>query len=195
MKAWLQIVTGLIAGSVGAIVSSRLGPQSGRDGASPVASTERQLIVIAPPIVGEWVHDAPSATASNVAQEQAAERLLPSPPPTPEQAGIAHMARHQQLIDQVRSEPTDRAWSSTASAAFHRELSEEGVTVVDVDCRSTSCVATVEWPSLAAARHGFEAVLQTDYANNCEREITLPTPADPEARLRAEVVFTKCAEQ
>lgn len=194
MKAWLQIVTGLMAGSVGAIVTSRLGSKPGRDvAAATVSPADRPVIIIAPAGGSDWMHDAPSVTASPVVREET-ERPLPSPP-TPEQAGIAHMTRHQQMIDQVHTEPTDRSWSSMASAAFHRELADEGVTVVDVDCRSTSCVATIEWPSFAAARHGFEAVLQKDYTTNCEREITLSTPADPEAHLRAEVVFTKCEGQ
>lgn len=140
---------------------------------------------------------APSAAASEGVQQDLAGANDVSRSMTPEQAGAEHVARHEGLVASVRNESLDEKWSSRASLAFTQDMDSisaaaGGLRVIDVDCRTTSCVATVEWPNFEAARKGFTEVLHGRFQNNCEREVTLPNPDDVEATLRTEIVFTKC---
>ncbi|MBI4702940.1 MAG: hypothetical protein HY744_17630 [Deltaproteobacteria bacterium] len=60
-----------------------------------------------------------------------------------------------------------------------------------MDCRTTSCIGVVEWPSYdAALRRGLGAILHQDYTDlNCGREMALPPPEGSGAGYQATVVL------
>ena len=62
-----------------------------------------------------------------------------------------------------------------------------------VDCRSTSCEATLEWPSAGTAKESLHAITTAMYELPCGTGLRLPEQSDPGSRYRASVVFD-CSE-
>jgi hypothetical protein len=125
----------------------------------------------------------------------------PRPPPPevdPEQHRAALLEAHERSIQRHWAEPADPAWSKPATDAVREDLQsvagEKHFRVVDVDCRTSTCVSTVEWPDQNAAVRGYGDVLHVLYRANCARSIVLPDTADPSRPFRA-TLFLDCAEQ
>jgi hypothetical protein len=71
--------------------------------------------------------------------------------------------------------------------------SSHGMRVRGVDCRTTLCTATLEWPSFVDARNGFRSILHSQDRANCGREILLLDSEDPSAPYQATAVLD-CTE-
>ena len=70
---------------------------------------------------------------------------------------------------------------------------EAGFEVSSVDCRSVTCVATLNWSNFEHARTTYADVLHYAYDANCAREIILPRPGDESLNYDATVIFD-CAD-
>jgi hypothetical protein len=125
------------------------------------------------------------------------------PPPQdvdPEESRRRTEQHHQDRIAQAKAELVDRAWASSTEASLQADLARfaedpgaKGMTAVKVECRTTQCLAVMEWPSFEAARGGYGDILHGRYQANCGREVLLPPPANPSARYQATVVYD-CTE-
>ncbi|MBI4704447.1 MAG: hypothetical protein HY744_25370 [Deltaproteobacteria bacterium] len=108
------------------------------------------------------------------------------------------VAKHEQALQEHAASPVDAAWAPRASPLARAHM-EAGAAlgqyrVVRVDCRTTTCIGVVEWPSYADATAQYGELLHQDYSDfNCAREITLPPPQDPAAPYQGTVVFD-CTE-
>ena len=97
------------------------------------------------------------------------------------------LARHEgDVVDPVFAEDA----SASFAADFDEVLEHTDIEFLGVDCRSTSCTASIEWGSFGAAQQGFENLLHHDYEKNCSTEIYLPEPEDRDAPYEARVLFT-----
>ncbi len=100
---------------------------------------------------------------------------------------------HLRAIERHRAELVDASWAVTAKRAFETELGAIGTKakfrVVDVDCRTLSCLAVLEFDKYDDARQNFQRVLQARLTQRCGREITLENPRIPEARYQTTAVF------
>lgn len=117
------------------------------------------------------------------------------------------LERHAQLVEAHHAEPIDARWAHTAHERYSgdfEKLSERlsgsgqsnGFNVRNLDCRSTSCVATLEWDSYADAAKGAEAIAFHGYEENCALSV-VPFPPDDAAEARSyshDVVFD-CSNQ
>lgn len=61
--------------------------------------------------------------------------------------------------------------------------------LVQTECRTTSCLATMQWPTYGKAQAEWRKLLHHGYQANCSREITLPEPSDETAPYQATLVL------
>lgn len=120
---------------------------------------------------------------------------LTPPRPSREEAREQLFQRHQQQLDRHAREAIDASWAREAQGAFASDFAAltqgQSFQVRRIDCRSTTCVTTLEWPSYAEATQGYALLLQHSYGMDCARSILLPEPADLSARYQADL-FLDC---
>lgn len=113
-----------------------------------------------------------------------------------EESRRRHFDAHAEMLKTHAAQPMDHSWASSAAESFRADLhglrKESRAKVVNVDCRTNSCVATLEWPSFHDAKSGFSALLHALYKVNCVRTITLPDPPDPSKPYSGTAIFLKC---
>ncbi len=118
-------------------------------------------------------------------------------PPTAEEreAAVARFARDfDREVAVHQSEPRDNAWATpkerAISGTIERMAAKPGAafSLVAVDCRTTSCVAQLQWPSEGAARAGLHDLLNSSGDIGCARQISLP-PASGAAEYRASMLI------
>jgi hypothetical protein len=101
--------------------------------------------------------------------------------------------KFQEKLARHARDAVDPAWSPKTTRSFKDDLAKMtangGFDVVRVDCRTTSCVSTLSWPSYGAASRSYSQVLVARYQANCSRDVILTPPADLMARHEAQVVF------
>ena len=112
----------------------------------------------------------------------------------PPREGVKDRAQaYQEAVVEHWSEATDSRWAPVASASLLRDLEglakENHFSVVQVDCRSLSCVGVVEWPSYAEATSTYLELVQAQYALNCQRTVAAEPPQDPSAPYRTTVLL------
>jgi hypothetical protein len=121
----------------------------------------------------------------------------PGPPRlTAAESRDLHVRENQQALERHRLEPIDRDWSRAASAAIDAALSsltsDGDHRTVAVECKTTSCTATLEWQSFTQARGGYGAImgrLGTVLDLPCGRSIVLPEPEEADRPYQATIVF------
>lgn len=135
--------------------------------------------------------DAPSVEgADQISRSEAS----PTPPVLTEDEACAHA--EQEFDDRIREHeqrPVDPHWAAEASASFNADITsmgkEHGFELLDMDCRSDSCVAEVEWPNHGAATSTWGTLLHGSYGMNCGKGVLLPEPEDPDSAFQAQVLF------
>jgi hypothetical protein len=122
----------------------------------------------------------------------------PAPPseqprPTPEESRRFHTERTNAMLERFRGESVDAVWSERSSRSVRAALSANrerlGVNRFSVECRSTMCVAEVEWPSHSDAQRYYAdvAVLRMSEMN-CATSIGLLEPPG-EGLYRARLIL------
>lgn len=93
----------------------------------------------------------------------------------PEEAAIALEDDFQRDLGTHARDWRDPTWAPSAEASLTKTYSEVPGThkVRGVDCKTSSCVVDVEWPSLAEARSGYRQLLVAPTEPNCETKILL----------------------
>lgn len=101
--------------------------------------------------------------------------------------------RHQQAIREHEVEPTDQTWGPQTAGVVREELNRLGALgrfqVEDVDCRTATCSAVLQWPSRVTAVEGYRWSLQFPLRANCERTIVLPEPTEGGGPVRATLLL------
>jgi hypothetical protein len=103
-------------------------------------------------------------------------------------------AIQEEKIRRHWAEPIDQAWAITSSRYLRADIEtlmrrSSSFRLVDLDCRNTSCIASIQWPTMAAAQGGFKAVLTYPFETNCSRSILIPETADPNNPLDVPMVL------
>jgi hypothetical protein len=125
---------------------------------------------------------APSADLQAQLQHRMLE-LMAQPQPTvalPSDDPQINEPTAAQRIDAVRLQPRDEAWAATTEHTLEQDLgrlaTELAFRVHSVECRSSRCVAELDWPSGAEAQRDFKAVLSSQaHQLNCQRRLLLPS--------------------
>jgi hypothetical protein len=104
-----------------------------------------------------------------------------------------HEQQHEAALRRHRDEPRDPRWASSTESKLEADL--EGVAaaskfkVVRVDCRTTTCVSILEWPSYRDAMRGYGATMRRAFTVNCAQEVLLLPPANPATPYQASMIF------
>jgi hypothetical protein len=118
---------------------------------------------------------------------------IPELPKDPAQAAADERAAFQSVLDAHELEPRNTAWSQSASPRFEADLgklaAQGGFAVDRIDCRASTCVVDLDWPSESQARAGWHSLLTYDYGVNCQRNVLLREEPDARGRLHADLVF------
>lgn len=125
----------------------------------------------------------------------------PSPPDDDRKSPLDDLAeRHARIaasfeeqIAHHRLDSTDQQWAAAVTPPLKTELArvsaDNGARLVDVECRSTSCVANVRFPTFDEAAMKYSALVEHPYVAACARSSYLPTPTNPTAPYDARVLF------
>jgi hypothetical protein len=127
------------------------------------------------------------------------QRLAELAPPEPSRSAAAaptpleSQQRYEARLQRHAKEPVDPGWSrGTASLIEADVLKQAGSTSVRlgrVDCRTTSCTAELEWPSMADADRDYVSVVHFPYRANCSRTVLLPPPSKAAEPVRAQLLL------
>jgi hypothetical protein len=169
-------------------------------GVAAMALVQRHLAHVAPAPAASppaaWVTAAPGAgdserlaqlrlSALQTRLHDISVRAQPdyAPPPSPpDRTASLEQARHafEQRLAEHDTAPRNAAWASSTERTIGDGLnklagdSHHSFALGKVDCRSTTCVARLSWPSESAARLELRSVLEGLDAP-CARQIILPT--------------------
>ena len=200
MRSAIIVLFGIGVGvGLSSLASRFIGQADGKEKIAPAASGAARTLSQAPVETPQYRPPmvvqprAPEAPREESTERMPAARPDLSTPPA--DLDKQHQAERERLIDEHDREPRNRKWASEAEAKLTENLAVIGkgkFEAVRVDCRSSTCMATVEWPSYREARAGHMDLLHMTTAVNCIREITVPPPADPEARYQGTMVMTNC---
>ncbi len=98
-----------------------------------------------------------------------------------------------EYVEQHEDEPVDPDWAAEANAAFSDGIERLGEShdfeLVSLECRSSSCLAQVEWPTQTAAQSHWGALLHEPYGMNCSRGVLVSQPEEPGGTTSARVLF------
>lgn len=186
---------GILAGVASSVGMSRCGENS--DGVAPVASPPGPIRTVVVREVRQVSVSSPDAQAESSPSADESSARLHEPDAVERSRERAH-ERHRGLLQDHRASVRDPSWAREAASSLEddleqlAELSASSFTVVDVDCRSASCVVRLEWSNFDVAVAEWAAVLHHKFELNCEREALLPEPSEEERHhpYRTEFVFT-----
>jgi hypothetical protein len=95
------------------------------------------------------------------------------------------------------AEAVDVEWAREASDALQADLGQIQSTAkwtsASVECRTSLCRGTMQWPSYQEAGASLMTILGAHYSRNCAITVTLPTPDDPAAPYEGNAFFD-CTE-
>ena len=98
----------------------------------------------------------------------------------------------QASVDRHREETVDSDWSSRTRAAFEEDIEaavDGAADAIEVECRSESCLASVQFPSFHDATGAFTSLLQYSYRSNCATSVAAPEPEDPSEPYATSILF------
>jgi len=150
-------VTGLGSGLVGALlVTHGIVQQPSVRAPAPSAGPESAVVTAAQTVVSAAPACVGLQTSLNDQRPSAGPKLTsPLPPPPTEEEGqnVVEAARVERVTAH-NQEPVDRAWARamTASLTAALDARKHSATYRDLDCRSVSCMATLEWPDKVTAQ-------------------------------------------
>ncbi|MFP2908294.1 hypothetical protein ACLESD_25230 [Pyxidicoccus sp. 3LFB2] len=139
------------------------------------------------------------------AEEHARATPPPAPMPlTPEEQAQRREAGREMFemkVDAWRQERVDPSWADPARHALANNMGtllaglpeDRRGQLLGVDCRSTTCLATLEFPNFAAAKDQFPRFVEHIYDVPCGRTVMLDDVEDPAAPFQVKVFFDECA--
>jgi hypothetical protein len=132
--------------------------------------------------------------------EQAARSETPrAPGVSAEVQAREHRALHAAAIAKHVRQPVDGEWSASMVKVLTREIESEAAEghfkLVRVDCRTTSCIAALEWPSRNDGVTANAVLVRSMLDVPCSREILLDDEAPQKERFVATMVFECEREQ
>ena len=138
---------------------------------------------------------APRAKDKVVEDEAEADRPRHLSPPERRELWRANF---QRKLDEIRDEPRDTQWAGRTERAFEGDFADKSekfqARLVNMDCRTTRCLARVEWDSYTIAKKNFQHIAHASYQTNCAISLSLgPKPEDPSRPHQANVVY-ECEE-
>jgi len=193
-SAGLPAITGLAAGTLAVLLlqSRQTAPPE-----TPSAVHPETPRGVAPAVtVAVPVYEASQAVASALPQPSAGS-IAAAPAGTPERPdrAAAHAAEleDERLIKAHLAGVRDPGWANGTVSAIYSDLKGAPVSnhlqVEQVDCRTSTCILKLSWPSYTLAAQDQSAVVQSLKSAPCSRRLTLPNPEPEAGRYQATVVM------
>jgi hypothetical protein len=194
MRALPNVALGLAAGVVGALVAGHL--HAADSPAPPTASTATsandpraaQPRMIVPPnwdrrYVQPSEPEAPTAPTA------------PAPPSDRQQDKLAHYqaelaTRESRLADHER-EALDASWATTSADRLRDSAADAGANPRSIDCRSTTCVVTLEFASPSDALAFLRSTRMSKLVGGFSAMTATPTPPTSEGVYELSVVLDR----
>lgn len=120
--------------------------------------------------------------------------------PFARRARLTAMREAEQLgwIAAHSAEPIAPDFAVRARGALEPEVGEvaeaSGGRVASVDCRTTSCIVTVQWPDYSAAQRSMRELIGASYSVRCDRILRIPAPPDPSEPYIGVLLLRDCRE-
>jgi hypothetical protein len=118
---------------------------------------------------------------------------IPSGADLMERAKVERLAHHE-LIRKHQSETVDQTWAAITSSTIAADLrvlaQEHNFVIKSVDCRMTTCVGTISFPSYSDARRDWMVAVSVPNRARCSTEATLDEPSGPSERFELQIVYT-----
>lgn len=189
---WGAALLGLGA-LLGAALSRGFAGPTGSVGHGAVAGTAQQA---AQALVSTQAQQAPGSAGLRHQLLEAMARPEPTSTPPSDDPHVSEPSQAE-LLDAVRLQPRDEAWANAAQATLERDLAQLAAQlkfrVGDVACRTTGCVAELEWPNGSQAQRDFKAVIGADtYRLDCHRRLLLPGADSPSGHAQ---LIVNCDKQ
>lgn len=126
--------------------------------------------------------------------------IAPTPEPLHKRETQEDLTRtHENRIVEHFNQAHDPRWSETAETGFRSDLGKLGETgkfaVSRVDCRTTTCIATLSWPSRTDAMQAMPGIVHAAYRSNCGKTLHLPDEIEGAPAYEATVVFDCASER
>jgi len=118
-----------------------------------------------------------------------------TPVPDPSEAPSAREieAQHEERIRAHEVEAINPGWSRTTSTVLAADFKRNAGTsfnATNVDCRSTTCAVTLEWPSREKALSEWRRALMQPTRANCGRAIVVPErPAEVTGPIKVTMIM------
>jgi hypothetical protein len=129
--------------------------------------------------------EAKVAQLSAAASASSKEAPLPSPPPEDREAREQRvLSEHARLLGRHDAEARDATWAPGEERELRTKFDDlarsmKTFSLRSVDCRTATCVASLEWPSEDAARGDLQTLLNGSAKARCAREIAFPPASGP----------------
>jgi hypothetical protein len=103
-------------------------------------------------------------------------------------------AEHHALIREHDREAIDTTWATAIAATLKHDLESlaqgNHFEIESVDCRTTTCVGVVFFPSFAVARQNWTIIVSTPNHARCGTRATLDEPSDHDQRFKLQIVYS-----
>lgn len=137
----------------------------------------------------------PSARADSAAVDTEAPA---PPPPSPEESRKRALELQDTNQRRLDAESVDPEWAPAAKAALEDKLAQIGTranfSVSQIECKTSLCQASLQWPSYKEASAHWMAALVANYGKKCQTSVTVPRPSDIDAPYEGRVFFD-CTEE
>ncbi|HTN92140.1 MAG TPA: hypothetical protein VL242_51070 [Sorangium sp.] len=208
----LRVVSPAAVGVAAAVISSFvLAPKAGRPASAAAAATagEARPLAALPTNAGVIPTEERASTVQASPPVAPSERAPEPPPaarPPPDAAEIEAergrvIAEQRERIARLEAEPLDDAWSSGATETIRAEIArvaedfEHAGKVERLSCRTSGCVATLEFASFAEAQAGYMRYLTNALGMRCAQSAALDVPEDATQPFQVDIAFTDCARR
>lgn len=207
IRSLLPILAGVLAGVGSSVFLSRAPAAAVTPPAASVEASAEGKGKSAPPSAAPaFMASRLSAVEQRVADLSAKAEDKEAPAQRPD--ANEQLERQERLsqafekrIQKHEAAPVNPVFAASAKASLEPAMAAIGKNdpgrgeLKGIDCRTDSCLATIEFPSFHAARDGFGGYVSNFYEVNCERTTTLNPPDDPSAPYAVKVMFEGCQHE
>jgi hypothetical protein len=201
MKPWIAVALAIATGAASSFVVSR--SSGGTPDATATPPTRMVPVADAHAAMDKQRITLLEQRVADLATERSEDGDARSAPPADDR-GVAthrdellsedetlarHRSSHDALVAAVQAQGTDPTWSAGAEARFTSDLGQLGAHIERVDCRTSACVATLEWPSRAQAQQEYRGLIEARYQLPCDRRIFLDRAVQEDGPYRATLVL------
>lgn len=174
-----MVVSGAIGGALVAVVlaNTRKPVTPAPPGLTAVPQHARESFAPTVERGARYRFPAPAQSTSAEAPDAGSARAerTDDTPPDPVAERVAKEKEYADDLSNHEKDGRDPAWAPRAESTLARSIQDTlgDERIVRVDCKTTSCVAHIQWPTREAAAKEYQKLLITSFEPNCAVKILL----------------------